>query len=94
LEGLSQGQLDSIEEDQSPPIQDIKTSMLRLACFAKSSREFIVDSGASFHLISPCTLSAEERKTIRPLKAVIHLFTAAGGLLSMALRRLVFEFTN
>jgi hypothetical protein len=41
-------------------------------------RKFIVDSGASFHLISRCNLTPREKKTIRKRSEPIHLQTANG----------------
>ena len=52
------------------------------ACTAKSSREYVVDSGASFHLISKADLTKAERITLRHAKDVQYLATANGQVVA------------
>ena len=45
---------------------------------SNQKRQFIVDSGASFHLASKNVLTKAERKTVRPMKEPLLMRTANG----------------
>ena len=45
-----------------------------------ASRAFVIDSGASYHLISYNLLSEEEQSTIRPIEEPSRIQTANGTL--------------
>jgi len=54
----------------------ILSALLSVACVGRHGRSYIVDSGASHHLISRGALSDQERKTVRKAKVAIPLQTA------------------
>ncbi len=52
------------------------SALLSFACFSRHGRSYIVDSGASHHLISFDALTPQEHKTVRKAKYTIPLQTA------------------
>ena len=54
-------------------------SQLLFSAAATLLRQYIVDSGASFHLVDEGSLTKEERKTRRPMAVPIKLRTANGA---------------
>ena len=58
---------------QDGDASELLTALLSVACFSRHGRSYIVDSGASHHLISLAALTAQEQKTVRKAKFAIPL---------------------